>query len=188
MQALTHYVDLAPGAGRLLYEIYGRTLQVVHLTIKAGYPVVLDWPMWKDDLGGFGSVIRLLGQQDAVDRCLSYLTPLITAGLMTKLSETGTVPADAVYLYGYRRSRKADKGSPSHQRRLERRAMARGEPHDDTGAAWVQASHAVPMQSRTNGQSFHLYIKRVPAAKLADSSPCSYGLGVLVPCFDVRGF
>lgn len=183
---LTHYVDLTVPA-RIQYEIYGRILMVMHLTAKAGFPVFADWPTWKNEPGGFGPVIRILGEQHAVERCMSFISPLISAGLVSALSETAQVPPDATYRYAYRRSRSADKGSPSHQRRLERRAIARGESPPDSPAAWVQASHKVPMQSRTSGQSFHLYIKRVPADELAGLSPCSYGLGVLIPRFDVRG-
>ena len=184
---ITHYVDLAPGSGRILFEVYGRILMVVHLTAKAGFPVAVDWPMMKDQRGGFGPVMRLLGEQEAVERCLGYRSPLVTAGLVLKLSETEPVPANATFTYGYRRSRKADKGSPSHLRRLERRALARGEPSPDISCDWIQARYAVPMQSRTSGQNFHLFIKRVPAASLTEGNPCSYGLGVLIPRFDGRG-
>lgn len=184
MQGLTHYADLAPSSGRVLFELYGRTLKVVHATAQAGYPVLVDWPGWKEHIGGFGPVIRLIGPKAAVERCLMYLAPLIDAGLMAQLGETQAVPLHAQYLYGYQRSRKPDKNTPCHQRRLERRAASRGETLKNGGAKWTQVDHFLPMQSRTNGQSFNLFIKRVPASTFtANGSPCTYGLGTPIPTF-----
>lgn len=180
---LTHYVDLVPRTGPVLYSLYGRVLMAAHLTARDGQGIAIDWPMWKDMPGCFGHVIRLLGTQGAIDQCLDYLAPLIAAGLVAGQGDPKAVPDGAVYLHGYRRNRKPDKGSPSHLRRLERRAESRASTYDSSGAQWVQAKHKLPMQSSSTGQNFHLFIERVPADKLTGASVGSYGLGVLVPHF-----
>lgn len=182
---LTHYADLTPCSGRVIFELYGRTLKVVHLTAQqAGYQVVVDWPGWKENVGGFGPVIRLLGPKAAIERCLSHLAPLIDAKLMVQAGEIQPVPECAEYIYGYRRSRKQDKNTPCHQRRLERRAKARGQTPESCERSRMQASHFLPMQSKTNGQPFSLCIKRVPASTLGrNGAPCSYGLGIPLPKF-----
>lgn len=180
---LTHYADLVPSTGPVLYSLYGRVLLAAHLTTMDGQDIAIDWPAWKDMPGCFGHVIRLFGSQGAIDHCLAYLAPLTAAGLVVAQGDVKPVPEGAVYLHGYRRNRKPDKGSPSHLRRLERRAVSRGETYDSSGSSWVQAKHKLPMQSSSTGQTFHLFIERVPADKLTEGSAGSYGLGVLVPHF-----
>lgn len=183
MQSLTHYVDLAPGAGSVLYELYGRVLKAAHLSNQDGHSITVDWPGWNDQPGCFGPAMRLLGSQAAIEHCLTYIDPLVAAQLITLRGVPASVPADAECLHGYRRFRKPDKGSPSHQRRLERRCKARGEAYEAGSAEWLQASHKLPMQSKSTGQRFHVFIKRVDAADFVDDKPCAYGLGRPVPRF-----
>lgn len=183
MHSLTHYIDIAPDTGPAMYELYGRIVKAVHLSNEDGWQVTLDWPGWKDVPGCFGPTVRLLGEQAAIEHCMSLVAPLINADLVRVISGVLPVVAGAEPVHGYRRFRKPDKGSPSHQRRLERRAKARGEVYEAGDAEWLKASHRLPMQSTTTGQHFYIFIKRVSAAEMTDAKPCAYGFGVPVPRF-----
>lgn len=180
---MTHYVDLSPNGVGLTFELYGRVLKAAHLSHEKDSSITVDWPMWRDEPGAFGPIIRLLGPQAAIERCLSRLAALIDAGLIRPRCDVSEVPATALYAHGYRRSRKPDKGSPSYVRRLQRRAQARGEPFDGVTPPWIKATHSVVMQSTTNEQQFHVYIERVAAAALASCRPNRYAMGVPVPSF-----
>ncbi|MBH9519918.1 type I-F CRISPR-associated endoribonuclease Cas6/Csy4 [Pseudomonas aeruginosa] len=184
MQSLTHYIDLAPHNGNAFFELHGRIVTGAHLSAQDGKPVAIDWPGWKNVPGGFGPVVRLLGEPSAIEHCLSVISPLVEAELVDVWGEVKTVPDNAAWSHGYRRHRKPDKCSPTHQRRLERRARGRGEVYEQPAyGEWLKASHRLPMQSRSTGQHFYIFIKRVSAADLRSAEPCGYGFGAVVPQF-----
>lgn len=182
---LSHYIDLSAHGDSILFELFGRVLKVVHLSACDGKAVAVDWPMWREAEGGFGPVVRLLGPQTSIEHCLQKLTPLLEAGLLIIRGPIGPVPANATHSYGYRRNRKQDALSPSHQRRLERRALARGEVYQSTvaGGEKRRTKHHLPMQSKSSGMRFSVFIERVPAEDLTSNTPGSYGFDVAVPSF-----
>ncbi|MBP3062041.1 CRISPR-associated protein (Cas_Csy4) [Ectopseudomonas chengduensis] len=179
---LSHYIDLSHVGGPVRYELFGRVLKAAHLSVGEGQPIAVDWPMWCEENGGFGPIMRLLGSQAAISHCLNLLDPLIEAGLLFMRGQVSEVPSLAKCLHGYRRSRKPDRGSPSHLRRLERRALARGEVYQPA-SVWIHSTHSLPMQSKSTHQRFHIYIERVPAIAVTGELPGSYGFGISLPSF-----
>lgn len=181
---LTHYAELVPKGCGLLYELYGRLLKGVHLINGRGCNLAVDWPHWKDDCGQFGLVMRVLGPKANIESYLAVVAPLLDHGLVTCVEGVQSVPDNAVLAHHYKRDRRIDKFSPARQRRLVRRATGRGETYQSKRGEAPTATHALPMQSQSNAQLFHMFITRAPINSETDClAPNTYGLGIPVPSF-----
>ena len=180
----THYVDLVPASG-IVYEVYARLLKGVHLANVESHGLTVDWPGWRNERGQFGQVMRVFGTETGLEHLLELASPLLRNGLASSASGITIVPVGVECTHTFKRCRAADKNTPSHQRRLVRRAEQRGEVYVP-GSPRPTALHSLRMQSETNGQSFYMDLCRYSlsgAAEYQNAKPDSYGFGVPVPSF-----
>jgi len=181
----THYIDLTP-EGAVTYEVFARVLKGVHLANVEEHALAVDWPEWQPIRGQFGSTMRVLGTAEGLEHLLGRLAPLITHSLLKCSEGVKQIPASATGTHWYRRDRKADKSTPSHNRRLERRAAARGEVYVPPRVPRSPALHALRLQSESTGQSYYMDIRRQGASDEPDRqrpTPDVYGFGVVIPSF-----
>lgn len=182
---LSHYFDIRPEKPGICYELYGRALMAVHLTIAEGETLAVDWPQWEDSPGRFGFVMRLFGIPEALFKVLFKMGPLVSHRLV-QCSGLLAVPADATPRWAYQRERAACRRAPSRWAREQRRMLARGvtppaAPHPQAR----KETHWLPMQSHSNQQSFAFAIRRVPASEAQNGTLNTYGLGIPVPHIEV---
>ena len=183
----THYIDLAP-EGRIQFEIYARLLKGVHLANVEGHGLAVDWPEWREERGAFGRFIRIFGTETGLAHLLiERAAPLVLNGLVKVSSGISPVPAGITATHFYLRSRKADKNTPSHRRRLERRAAQRGETYvAEVAKTRPPALHSLRIQSGSTGQSYFMDICRKPLSGTHECSQATAdisGLGMPIPTF-----
>lgn len=179
---LTHYYDIRAARPEILYDLYGRVLTAIHLSIAEGAELAVDWPQWQDIEGRFGFVMRVLGKPEGLFKVMLKLAGLIEHKLIV-CSDLKQIPEDAPCKWMFVRERTSSRSTPSYRRRQEQRAAARGEqPPAKTPER--KSTHWLPMQSRSSQQEFGMAIRRIPATEVGAASN-AYGLGVAIPCFEV---
>lgn len=174
---LTHYIDIQIAKPSIAYELHGRVVMAVHMSIVRGQPIALDWPQWRDTYGGFGHVVRLLGTPAALDCALTLLNRYQQADLIG-FSAIEPVPAHAVTQWGYVRARRAEKNSASYRRRQLRRHPDWKE--DEKMVPQRKINHLLPLQSLSTQRLFKLKMCRVPASQVSGELN-HYGMAVAIP-------
>lgn len=181
----THYIDLVPKGG-IAYEVFARVLKGVHLANVEEHALSVDWPEWRPVRGQFGRTMRVLGAAAGLEHLLERIAPLLASDLLKCPEGITPVPDDAKGTHWYRRDRKADKNTPSHNRRLERRAALRGETYVPPSIPRSPALHALRLQSESTGQSYYMDIRRQSVGDEHERrrpAPDIYGFGVVIPTF-----
>ena len=173
------YVDLDIKNTSIELDVHARLLTAIHFRIKAGDILAVSWPRWGSAIGQFGSVLRVFGTESSLKNYLRVVGILAEYNLISA-NDINTTPntADRVVFF---RDRTMDRYSPSNARRLERRAVARGEVYTPKSRDLI-GTHHLKMNSTSNQHAFHMFIKRDMTA-IAIRGEHQYGLGIPVPQF-----
>lgn len=175
----THYIDIQIQQPSIACELHGRVVMAVHMSIVDDFPLAVDWPLWKEERRGFGPIVRLFGRPRSLDRVLSFLDRYREANLIG-YHAIREVPPSAEFRWGYVRSRRAEKVSPSYRRRQLRRNPQWKEDEHQVNQRVI--NHELPLQSFSGNSLFGLKISRVSAEELSGELN-NYGMAVAVPCW-----
>jgi CRISPR-associated endoribonuclease Cas6/Csy4 subtype I-F len=189
-----HYLDCAIHSD--LRDGYGLSavLAAVHTvnrsTAKQGdsYPLGVAFPFWIDPsfhatkMMGFGSagpIVRVFAQTHEQLHNLnsdSRILELQSIGEVS-VSQVGKVPNDCTSWFSFVRASDGEALTPSHQRRLIRRAAARGSDNDGRQKKSENAAKPaigylkLPLASASAGQSFLRPVRRIESVDVKIVSP-----------------
>lgn len=188
---LTKYFEIQSLEGPTTRTEYQRVMLVVHSLNSLGSKIAIDWPKWASASNYFGSVLRIFGTDEELAQVRSALESYVAKVANAKgkkplvLGLVKDVPAEAKLTWMFRRNRPTERArSKSKAKRLERRALARGETPKTYTPVFLE-THTLMILSLTTGQYFPLDIERVRPSHLDFdcSEPNAYGLGVPIPRF-----
>jgi CRISPR-associated endonuclease Csy4 len=158
-------------------EIQPALMGFVHaFNSEHGSPLGVDFPKWSStDRAANVDCVRLFGKEDAFQKFfaqprMARLGSLLGCAFMLK-----AIPAYS-QLAAVTRDNTADKNKPGHARRLERRAMARGETAPPELKKSGRSAAAMPFTSKSTGQSFLMKLKKAVYEGPAEVVFNSYGL------------
>lgn len=177
--SLASYVDTYIMSSNIDRDLFGRMLTAVHLEICGGNELAVSFPDWNDKPGKFGIVFRVFGTEAGLQAYLERIRLLEQHNLVRNMTIEPTPETEnrVVFL----RDRSLDKYSPAQIRRMESRALARGETFTPQSAP-AGLKHSIPMLSISGKAPFSLFIRKANDARQTTTGN-RYGLGLAVPEF-----
>jgi CRISPR-associated endoribonuclease Cas6/Csy4 subtype I-F len=180
---VAHYLDCAIHSdlrdGYGLSAILGAVHSVNRLTEKQGdsYPLGVAFPFWIDPtfhatkMMGFGSpgpVVRVFAETQEQLQKLRSDNRILELQSIREISveKVLPVPSNCTFWYSFVRASDGEALTPSHQRRLARRATARGDIDVEKQKRFENTQKPelpylkVPLKSTSTGQSFLRLIRR----------------------------
>jgi CRISPR-associated endoribonuclease Cas6/Csy4 subtype I-F len=186
----TYFIDIAIHGDLRDNFTLAQVLSAIHSTNRKtrqltsnSYPLGISFPYWIDPkfhatkMLGFGStgpVIRVLSESKSTLQSFSESSVLLRLHSIGDSSATSidAVPTQISYWASFQRASDAESLSPSHIKRLEKRAMSRGEASIQNrtkteGPDLRKVGYLkVPLKSESTNQSFMRSVRRIKFAEV----------------------